>query len=418
MSPVHNEKRILFAEDDLISAKLLIHSLVSLGFQVTHVENGRQAIEAYNLNPYPIVLTDYDMPEMNGSQLIDFLKEGEEEPLIIVLTSHSESSLIIEIMKKGIHDYITKPIETEELALKLNRAFEMHSMKRLDRITKRERELRLEGHLDWVQWKERSGGTGKLKNINQTLFESLKTSFNQGAGFGALVTLLKMISDFSTREGDFFKIEASFMELIQTNTEMAEKALDTFSEIETILNGNIDLERVSVGVIYEDCKNILVVLSKMANIKKQTIFLSEKKATFDSFDVNIHRNLLKNTITEILTNACKFSVAETAIHILIYIESGNLVIAVYNTPVATADRIEGIPLPYENLVFEPFYRLTRFVYDEYKTLDFGLGLTKADAVIKRFQGKIEIKNIIDHLNLKEKPTTKVICKVSLPILAS
>ncbi|MEK6883060.1 MAG: hypothetical protein AABY22_25775, partial [Nanoarchaeota archaeon] len=61
-------------------------------------------------------------------------------------------------------------------------------------------------------------------------------------------------------------------------------------------------------------------------------------------------------------------------------------------------------------------RLTKFVYDEYKTLDFGLGLTKAESIIKRCNGKIEIKNIFDHLNTKSKPMTKVICRIAIPMV--
>ncbi|TGL56991.1 response regulator [Leptospira ognonensis] len=411
-----NEKRILIAEDDIISANLLRDSLTSSGFQVTLAENGRKAMEYYSQNPFPIVITDYDMPEMNGSQLIDYLKEKEEEPIIIVLTNHSETSLIIEIMKKGIFDYLVKPIESEELSLKLNHAIEIYEMRRLDRITKREREIRLEGHLDWNKWKERAGGSGKFKNVNQNLFESLKTSFNQGTGFGALVSLLKIVADTAQKVGDNYQIDTGLMDLIHVNSEMAEKALTTFSEIEYILNGNIEMEKVSLRDIYEDIEKIITNISPFLPIRNNHIYLSEKKSSFENFELNINRAYLEAAITEIILNACKFSSSDSSIHIVNYIERNSFVISIYNSPVLDADRIEGIPLPYENLVFEPFFRLTKFVYDEYKTLDFGLGLTKVESILKKFNGKVEIKNIIDHLNHKTKPTTKVLCRISLPIV--
>lgn len=410
-----NEKRILLAEDDIISANLLRDSLSSLGYQVTLAEDGRKAMEYYSENPFPIVITDYDMPEINGSQLIDFLKEKEDEPIIIVLTNHSETSLIIEIMKKGIFDYLVKPIETEEFSLKLNHAIDIYQIRRLDRITKREREIRLEGHLDWNNWKERAGGSGKFKNLNQNLFESLKTSFNQGTGFGALVSLLKIVSDTAQRDGDCYRIDSGLMDLIQTNSEMAEKALSTFSEIEYILNGNIKLEKESLSVIYQDLEKTISKLSPLLSIKNNRIYLSEKKSTFDNFNLNVNREYLEAAITEIILNACKFSTSDSSIHIVNYIERNTFVIAIYNSPVSNADRIEGIPLPYENLIFEPFFRLTKFVFDEYKTLDFGLGLTKVDSIIKKFNGNVEIKNIVDHLSHNKKPSTKVLCRISLPI---
>ena len=292
----------------------------------------------------------------------------------------------------------------------------MYQMRRLERATKRERELRLEGHLDWIKWKERIGGSGKFKNVNQNLFESLKTSFNQGTGFGALVSLLKIVSDSAQREGDSYRIDAELMDLIQSNMEMAEKALSTFSEIEKILNGTIELENVSIGEIYDNMKKLTTDLSSAFKIKRQHVYLSEKKANFGNFNVSVNREYLIAALTEILINACKFSIPESSIHVVIYIESNMFVVSVYNSPISNSDRIEGIPLPYENIVFEPFFRLTKFVYDDYKTLDFGLGLTKVESILKRFNGKVEIKNIIDHLNDKSKPTTKVICRLSIPVI--
>jgi CheY-like chemotaxis protein len=407
------DNRILLAEDDSVAAFLFRDSLASLGYQVTIAENGRQAMEFYSQTPFPIVVTDYDMPEMNGSQLIDFLKGEEDEPIIFVFTSHSETSLIIDIMKKGIYDYLVKPVDMDELSLKLKRAYSIYDMRKLDRITKKERQLRLEGHLDWIKWKERMGGD--FKNVSQNLFESLQSCFSQGSGFGALVSLLKMVSGSAKLEGDFYKIDASIMDLINTNANMAEQALSTFTEIERIMNGKLELTSMSCNEIYDDIIDLRETLKPIQEIKKQTIYVSDKKPTFHNFNLKIHREYLKRAITEIITNACKFSVSESNVNIIVNIESNEFTISIYNLPLQNNDGKTGIPLPYENIVFEPFYRLTKFVYDDYKTLDFGLGLTKVESIIKRFNAKVEIKNVTDHSNFKSNPETRVICKIAIPI---
>lgn len=410
-----NDKRILLAEDDLISATLLQESLDSLGYQVTLAEDGRKAKELFSETYFPIVITDYDMPDINGIELIDFLKEVEYEPIIIVLTNHSETSIIIEIMKRGIYDYIVKPIESEELTLKLNRAFEIHNIKKLEKVAKREREMRLESHLDWIKWKEKMGGSGKFKNLNQNLFESLKTSFNQGTGFGALISLLKIVSDSAQIEGNFYKIDSQIMDLIKTNAEMAEKALLTFSEIDQILNDKIELESITLSNLYNEIKNLSDKMIPFLEIQNNYLYLSEKKSSFEQNNVKIHIKYFLTALKEILINACKFSIPESSIHIVMYIESKSFVVSVYNSPIVNSDRTEGIPFDFENIIFEPFFRLTKFVQDDYKSLDFGLGLTKVEATIKRFGGKIEIKNIIDHLYAKSKPKTKVICRIAIPL---
>ena len=57
---------ILLAEDEAVSRTVMVKHLTKAGFDVTAVENGRQALEAFEKNFYPFILTDWLMPEMDG----------------------------------------------------------------------------------------------------------------------------------------------------------------------------------------------------------------------------------------------------------------------------------------------------------------------------------------------------------------
>lgn len=167
-----NEKRVLLAEDELVSATYLKDSLSALGYKVTLASDGKQALEYYLDNPFPVVITDYEMPGLNGAELIQELKSEDNDPVIFMLTSHINPKLIVNVMKLGVYDYLVKPLEEQEISMKLKRAFEFYEMKRIEIITKRERQLRLEGHLEWIQWKEKMAGVGEFNRLNQNLFES------------------------------------------------------------------------------------------------------------------------------------------------------------------------------------------------------------------------------------------------------
>ncbi len=71
----------------------------------------------------------------------------------------------------------------------------------------------------------------------------------------------------------------------------------------------------------------------------------------------------------------------------------------FDIPVRNSKGFEGIPFEYENLVFEPFFRLSEFTLEQFNTLDYGLGLTIVEKIIMKLGGKISVSNIVDYSNL-------------------
>ncbi|MBM9546509.1 response regulator [Leptospira sp. 201903074] len=409
------EKRVLLAEDELVVATYIKDSLSALGYKVTLASDGKQALGFYLENPFPVVITDYEMPGLNGAELIQELKSEDSEPVIFMLTSHVNPKLIVNVMKLGIYDYLVKPLEEHEISIKLKRAFEFYEMKRMETISKRERQLRLEGHLEWIQWKEKMAG-GEFNRLNQNLFESLKNSFCQGAGFGALVTLLKLVADTTVKEGNHYQIESDLMELIQINTEMAEKALKMFSAIDLMVSNPMQFEEYSCEDLYEKLLIWLEDLKPILVLKNQQILISDLKPNHSKFKVSCNRFSLETSFKEIITNACKFSQPDSNITLVTNVENNWFKCVIYNQPTSNADGTYGIPFQYENLIFEPFYRLSKNVFEMYGTLDFGLGLSYVDSCFKKHDGKLSVHNVIDHSEWNDSPITKVAFQFSLPAI--
>ncbi|XDD45810.1 response regulator [Leptospira sp. WS39.C2] len=408
-------KRVLIAEDDAVLGFYLKQRLTELGYNVVLTKDGKKALQTYLDNPFPVVITDYEMPGMNGDELISALKTGDVEPVIIMITGNQNPKFIVKIMKLGIFDYIIKPIQDFEIAIKIKRAFEFHEMKRIEVISRKEQQLRLEGQLEWIQWKEKMTSIGKFKRENQNLFESLKHSFCQGAGFGALVSILKMVTDTSDFDGKFYKIDSELMELIQINAEMAEKSLNKFVEIDSLISNQPKLEIFSLKQLYEEIKTWIGELEPILRIQNHEIIVSDFNLNHSHFLVSISKDCFKKSFVEIVTNACKFSVPDSTITTILKFENDWFKCAIYNEPIVNYDGSKGIPIESENLIFEPFYRLSKSVFEKYQTLDFGLGLSYVDNCIKKHNGKISIFNIKDHLDWDGKPKTKVAFQLALPV---
>ena len=94
-----SQHKILVVEDERTSARVIKEMIIKNGYQADIAENGLVALEMFKSYPYPIVITDLDMPEMNGEELIQHLRIRNPSPVIFVETGNADPATIISIMK-------------------------------------------------------------------------------------------------------------------------------------------------------------------------------------------------------------------------------------------------------------------------------------------------------------------------------
>lgn len=116
--------RILVAEDNLVNQKLALKLLQSMGYRADVVANGLEVITALNRQHYEVVLMDVHMPEMDGltaTQQICQQWEPQQRPWIIAITANAMSGDRERCLEAGMDDYISKPIQVEELVKSLSK---------------------------------------------------------------------------------------------------------------------------------------------------------------------------------------------------------------------------------------------------------------------------------------------------------
>ncbi|MDL1963117.1 MAG: diguanylate cyclase [Deltaproteobacteria bacterium] len=123
---------ILVAEDNPVSRKLLEKTLVKAGHKVVSVENGRKALEVFKEVFFPIVLTDWMMPEMDGLELCRAIRKDTSKGyvFIVLLTAKDSKDDIVSGLEAGADDYLTKPLNNAELIARIKTGIRILELER------------------------------------------------------------------------------------------------------------------------------------------------------------------------------------------------------------------------------------------------------------------------------------------------
>jgi DNA-binding NtrC family response regulator len=113
---------ILIADDDSSFRRVLEYQLKQAGYAVLKAEDGKQALEIFSQNRCDAVLTDLDMPELTGNELLKSIKQQSPDTPVIVITAFGTIDSAVEAMKAGAFNYVTKPVNQAALLHTLDQA--------------------------------------------------------------------------------------------------------------------------------------------------------------------------------------------------------------------------------------------------------------------------------------------------------
>jgi diguanylate cyclase (GGDEF)-like protein len=113
---------ILIVDDDVVSRTVIEKHLQKAGFNALSAPNGAQALSLFDTTFFPIVLTDWMMPEIDGPQLCRLIRERKTDGyvFIILITARDKKTDTVVGLEAGADDYLTKPIHPEELIARIN----------------------------------------------------------------------------------------------------------------------------------------------------------------------------------------------------------------------------------------------------------------------------------------------------------
>ena len=119
-----NRPRILIVDDDENLRWVLQTQLEDMGYEAATAADGTQALAAIGQDPPSLVLTDLKMPGLSGMELLDRIRKEYTELPVVIVTAFGTIQSAVHAMRAGAYDYLTKPIDFEELGLVVDRVLE------------------------------------------------------------------------------------------------------------------------------------------------------------------------------------------------------------------------------------------------------------------------------------------------------
>jgi diguanylate cyclase (GGDEF)-like protein len=117
----YRNENFLIVDDEVEVGNVVKNILMGLGFDAHYVEDGNQAMEQLKNGDYSFLLTDINMPDVNGIDLIKMVSQENPDISIIAMTGYDKDYTYMDVVNAGASDFIVKPFKIDEIEAKITR---------------------------------------------------------------------------------------------------------------------------------------------------------------------------------------------------------------------------------------------------------------------------------------------------------
>lgn len=132
--------RVFVIDDEEVIRVSCRKVLQRAGYEVETFSRGQEGIERVEQDPPPVLIVDLKMPELNGFQVIERVREVAPDVVLVVITGYATVATAIDAMKSGAYDFLPKPFTPDELRMIIDRGFERWRLQRESRRLREEKE--------------------------------------------------------------------------------------------------------------------------------------------------------------------------------------------------------------------------------------------------------------------------------------
>ena len=120
---------LLYVEDDRMLQQETAQLLKNFFEKIDLAQNGEEGLELFELGKYEIIITDINMPKVNGVEMVKAIRRKDRHQMIIVISAHDEPHYLIDLINAGVQHFLSKPIDLTGLISVLYEFFVEHQQR-------------------------------------------------------------------------------------------------------------------------------------------------------------------------------------------------------------------------------------------------------------------------------------------------
>jgi len=199
-------RKILVVDDELSHRQMLNTVLSEEGYEVREADDGDAAIGAVEEQFYDLILMDIRMSHVGGIEALKKIKEISPGIPIIIMTAYASVSTAVDALKKGAYDYLTKPLDIDELKILVDKALHHHQLEQENLLLKEQ----LGDRFDFSNIIGRSAAMGKLlENISMVAPTEATVLITGSSGTGKELIANSVHQNSPRRERPFIKVNCA-----------------------------------------------------------------------------------------------------------------------------------------------------------------------------------------------------------------
>ncbi|MBN2302525.1 MAG: sigma-54-dependent Fis family transcriptional regulator, partial [Lentisphaerae bacterium] len=290
--------KILLVEDDTSGRRSVSEALEDAGCEVVGVESGEQGIDCFSNESFDVVLTDLVLPGLDGVDLLGRIRELNDGAPVLIMTAYGTVPTAVAAMKAGAYDYITKPLDLDDLQTKIKRAVEVS---RLRTEVSRLRDSVADRFGSSNMIAESAAMQAVVRQV-RAIADTAATVLLQGeSGTGKEVVARALHADGSRNDGPFIAVNCGAFADTLLESELFGHEKGAFTGARELRRGAF--ERANGGTIFLDevgnaPENVQVKLLRILEDREVTRVGGERGFTIDARVISASNRDLDELVAE------------------------------------------------------------------------------------------------------------------------
>lgn len=293
-------KRILIVDDKELMRDSVATTLVRKGYVVVSASSGAEAIDRLSKRSFDAVITDLQMPEMDGLELLEEIRKSDEQLPVIFMTAFGSIETAVAAMKQGAFDYITKPFSGDILLLTVERALKHASLIRENQILRTSTERSRNGNAGARAMIGEGPLMSQLKERLAQIADSHGTVLVNGESGSGKEVAARAIHELSPRASQpFLAINCAALSTSLLESELFGHEKGAFTGADKLRKGRFELADGGTLLLDEISEIAPEIQAKLLRVLQEQCFERVGSSTSRSVDVRVIATTNRNLPNEV-----------------------------------------------------------------------------------------------------------------------